>query len=359
MWECAHVEVGAVVHVDPNRRGLDTMVRLKDVAARAGVSVSVASRALTDDSQARISAETRARIVAAAQELGYQPDHRARALRLSRSGAIALVVPEVNNAIFGGLHSGVQEACQARRTAVLLGQLNASDLGPDALSKLIGNGRVDGVVLQRAENYDDEALAAAIDIPVPVVLFNSRLPEHPGSLVLDDAAAVRVAVEHLRELGHADIGFIAGAAHHDAAARRLDAFRALAAHDDDHPEWIQSGGWEAPAGHAAMSHILELAEQPTAVVVASLNAAVGALHAASAAGVRVPEDLSIVAIHDAWIASYTVPALTTVRMPMVEAGALAADMLLDHLDGAALDDRMLDSPAPELVPRGSSAPLRC
>jgi LacI family transcriptional regulator len=94
--------------------------------------VSVASRALTDDSQARISADTRARIAAAAAELGYQPDHRARALRLSRSGAIALIVPEVNNAIFGGLHAGIQEACQERKTAVLLGQLNA----PTALPTL-------------------------------------------------------------------------------------------------------------------------------------------------------------------------------------------------------------------------------
>ncbi|TXK18629.1 LacI family DNA-binding transcriptional regulator [Homoserinibacter sp. GY 40078] len=331
------------------------MVRLKDVAARAGVSVSVASRALTDDAHARISADTRARIVAAATELGYQPDHRARALRLSRSGAIALVVPEVNNAIFGGLHSGIQEACQQRHTAVLLGQLNASDRSAQALSRLIGNGRVDGVILQRAEDYDDASLQAALDIPVPTVLFNSRLSGRPGSVVLDDPAAVRIAVEHLRELGHTGIGFIAGAAHHDAAARRLEAFTELMAGEPSHPEWTQSGGWEAPAGHLAMSRILGLDERPTAIVVASLNAAVGALHACAAAGVRVPDDLSIVSIHDAWIASYTAPELTTVRMPMVEAGERAATMLLDHLDGAELEDVVLHEPKPELLARGSSA----
>lgn len=334
------------------------MVRLKDVAERAGVSVSIASRALTDDAQARMSAETRARILAAAAELGYQPDHRARALRLSRSGAIALVVPEVNNAIFGGLHEGIQEACQSRRTAVLLGQLNASDRSSDALSRLIGNGRVDGVVLQRAESYDDDALRAALDVPVPTVLFNSRLPDRVGSVVLDDPAAVRIAVEHLRQLGHTAIGFIAGAAQHDAAARRLEAFTALTADDPPHPEWTQEGGWEAPAGHAAMSRILGLEERPTAVIVASLNAAVGALHAAAQHGVRVPDDLSIVSVHDAWIASYTVPELTTVRMPMVEAGHRAASMLLDHLDGAELEDVVLESPAPELIARESSAPPR-
>ena len=333
------------------------MVRLKDVAALAGVSVSVASRALTDDVQARISTETRARIAAAAEELGYQPDHRARALRLSRSGAIALIVPEVNNAIFGGLHSGIQDACQVRRTAVLLGQLNASDRSTDSLSRLIGNGRVDGVILQRAEDYDDASLQAALNISVPTVLFNSRLPGRVGSVVLDDPAAVRIAVEHLRSLGHRDIGFIAGAAHHDAAARRLDAFTELTA-ADGHPEWIQSGGWEAPAGHDAMTRILSLERRPTAIVVASLNAAVGALHAAATLGVRVPDELSIVSIHDAWIASYTVPELTTVRMPMADAGHRAATMLLDHLDGTELADLVIDDPAPELLARGSStAPL--
>jgi LacI family transcriptional regulator len=107
-----------------------------------------------------------------------------------------------------------------------------------------------------------------------------------------------------------------------------------------------------------MARILELENRPTAVVVASLNAAVGALHATAELGVRVPDDLSIVSIHDAWIASYTVPALTTVRMPMVTAGNQAADMLLDHLDGAPLEDRVLTSPAPELLVRGSSAAPR-
>ncbi len=334
------------------------MARLKDVAALAGVSPSVASRALTNDAQARISAETRQRILDAAAQLEYVPDHRARALRLSRSGAIALVVPEVNNAIFGRLHEGVHVECDSRHTAVLLGQLDASDRSSNGLSKLIGRGRVDGVILQRAEEFDDDALATAIDIDVPVVLFNSTLPGHDGAVALDDAAAVAVAIEHLSELGHRDIGFITGAPHHDAAARRLTAFReALAAHSlPVREEWIGEGGWEAPAGMAALNRILALPERPTAVLVASLNAAVGALAAATAAGIAVPAELSLVAIHDAWIAAYTTPALTTVQLPMAESGRRAAAMLLDHLDGEPLKNVTLREPRPHLVVRASTAP---
>lgn len=334
------------------------MAGLKDVAALAGVSVSVASRALTHDANARISAETRARIHKVAAELNYVPDHRARALRLSRAGAIALVVPEVNNAIFGPLHEGVTRACERRETVVLLGQIDASDLGHATLAQLIGNGRVDGVVIQRAEEYDDTSLAAMLQVDLPVVLFNSRLEGHCGSVALDDRAAVRTALGHLRELGHRRVGFIAGAPHHDAAARRLAAFREASAEwglDVQEP-WIQPGGWEAPAGAEAITRLLALGDRPTGIVVASVNAAVGALATAVAAGVKVPQELSIVSVQDAWIARYTTPPLTTVALPMAESGERAAAMLLDHLEGAPLEDVVVGEPAPRLLVRSSAAP---
>jgi len=336
------------------------MARLKDVALRAEVSLSVASRVLNNDSGARVNPETRARVLSAAAELNYVPDHRARALRLSRAGAIALVVPEVNNAIFASLHAGVQEACRDRDTAVFLGQLAGPDEGDVRLAQLIGNGRVDGVILQRGEGYSDEQLRAAIALDVPVVLFNSRLEGHAGSVALDDGASVRVALEHLRDLGHRSVGFIAGAARHDAAARRLDAFRQ---HAGDlglatRPEWIQAAGWEAPAGAVAMGRLLEVADRPTAILVASLNAAVGALSTALSHGVHVPSDLSLVTIHDTWIAHYTSPSITTVAMPMHAAGRAAGTMLLDHLAGETLVDRVIDEPLPQLIRRESTAAPR-
>lgn len=337
------------------------MVRLRDVAARAGVSLSVASRALTKDVAARISDETRARVEEAAAELNYVPDHRARALRLSRSGAIALVVPEVNNALFAAVHAGVHEVCTLRKISVLLGQIDPSDLGQGAaLSSLIGNGRVDGVVLQRSEQFSDDDVSEVIDVDVPVILFNSSLPTHVGSVALDDHAAVQVAVEHLTSLGHRDVAYIGGPTRHDAAFRRRVAFDQLAATKGLRtlPEWDVPGGWDAPAGHAAMTALLEAGSRPTAVLVANINAAVGALAAAAARDVTVPDELSVVAIHDTWIGAYTCPALTTVLLPMEEAGVRAATMLLDHLDGGALEDVVVSSPAPTLVLRDSTAPPR-
>lgn len=334
------------------------MARLRDVATRAGVSLSVASRALTNDASARISEETRARVQEAARELSYVPDQRARALRLSRSGAIALVVPEVNNAIFAAVYEGVQATCRDRQVAVLLGQIDRNDAGRvTALSTLIGHGRVDGVILQRSEQFTDDDVSSIVDVDVPVVLFNSRLPAHPGSVALDDAASVEVALGHLRDLGHRSIGFVAGPPNHDAAARRLETFGRLVQEWglQPAPGWDRPEGWDADSGHRVMMQLMRSQDPPTAVLAANVNAGIGALAAAAQHGVVVPDQMSVVAIQDTWMASYVTPRLTTVRMPMALAGASAAALLLDHLEGADLGDLVVSDPAPELVLRQSSA----
>jgi len=336
------------------------VARLKDVAELAKVSVSVASRVLNHDEGARINADTRTRVFAAAEQLAYVPDHRARALRLARAGAIALVVPEVNNAIFGSLQAGVQEACSPSATAVFVAQLDPPEEDSTSLARVLGNGRVDGAILQRSEHYSDEALLRAIQVDIPVVLFNTTIEGHVGSVAMDDAESVRIALEHLRSLGHADIAFIAGAARHDAASRRLTAFRSLMAEGGTpaREEWIVPAGWEAPAGSEAMTTLLGRPGRPTAVLVASVNASIGALSAALAAGVRVPDELSIVTIHDTWQASYVTPSITAVAMPMHAAGNIAASMLLDHLAGSPMRDEVVSEPRAHLVVRGSTAPPR-
>lgn len=337
------------------------MTRLRDVADRAGVSLSVASRALTNDAAARISDETRARVQRAAEELHYVPDHRARALRLSRSGAIALVVPEVNNAVFAAVYQGVQRECATREVAVLLGQIDPQDTGSvTALSSLIGHGRVDGVILQRSEQFTDEDVVNAVDVDVPVVLFNSTVPDRPGSVALDDAASVEVALAHLRDLGHREVGFIAGPVNHDAATRRREAFERCTEQWGMHraPGWDVPQGWDADSGHRGLLKLIRSGHLPTAVLAANVNAGIGALAAAAQNGVAVPEQMSLIAIQDTWMASYVNPRLTTIRMPMELAGARAAALLLDHLEGAELDDLVIAEPAPEMALRQSTAPPR-
>lgn len=332
------------------------VVSLQDVADAAGVSRSVASRALTGDMRSRVSPVTRERVREIAARMSYVADQRGRALRTSRAGAIALVVPDVSNAVFAELQRGVDSVVQQHNSAVLLSHIR-DDHDLDAI---VGRGRVDGVILQRAETMDDDALQHVLRTDVPTVTFNSRVDGRSGSVILADETGAKVATQHLIDLGHCRIGFLGGRQIHDAARRRRTGF--LACMDDNglavDPDTIVEGGWEADAGMAAMAILLALPKPPTAVVVASVNAGLGALSVALNRGLRVPEDISLVAVQDTWFAAITRPSLSVVQMPMREAGRAAAEMIYRALAGEDLSDVEIREPAPHLVVRDSSSSPR-
>ncbi|MEV7870774.1 LacI family DNA-binding transcriptional regulator [Streptomyces sp. NPDC088124] len=332
------------------------MASLQEVAQEAGVSKSVASRVLTGDTRARVSEATRERVRRAAERLQYVPSHRARALRFARSGAVGLIVPDVNNAVFAEMLGGVQDRARDAGMSVLLSQIDPPPAGREQLRELVAAGRVDGVLLQRREDFDDPMLEAVLTKDIPAVLINSKLPGRTGSVVLDDVAGALTATRHLIDLGHERIGHLAGVATHDTAVRRHQGFRDAmdAAGLPVRRAWVQHCGWEAPGGAAAVRQLMTARTRPTGLVVSSVNAAIGALSALSRMGVRVPEDLSVITINDTWVAQSWTPALTTVRMPLRALGGQACSMLLDHLAGARLHDTVVTDLTPELVVRGST-----
>ncbi len=339
------------------------MGTLDDVARAAGVSKSVASRALTGDAKARMSDATRARILAAAAELDYVPNARARALRQSRSGAIGLIVPDVNNAVFADMLAGVHDATTRHGTDVLLGQVDPPPEGAQQLSRLVREGRVDGLLIQRREDFDNTMLAAVLRDDVPAITVNSRLLGRVGSVILEDERGAALATQHLIGLGHRRIAFISGTHTHDTAQRRKSGYRRAMADAGLTPEpsWMIDAGWESDAGAQALDTLhrdVELGKPggPTAVVVASVNAAVGALFTALRLGLGVPDELSIVGINTTWVSNTVYPAITTVKLPLHRLGQVAATMLLDHLAGAELADLVIEDPAPELVIKETTAP---
>lgn len=304
-----------------------------------------------------MSAETRDRVRRVAMELGYVANHRAHALRKSRSGAIALVVPDPNNAVFASMLRGARNAAVGRDFLIVLGEATRGTGSRDYLRALVGGARVDGILLQRPEDMGDNVLTELVSGITPLVLVNSRLPGHEGSVVLPDEEGARIATEHLIGLGHRRIAHFTGRREHDTARRRHDGFLdALhAAGLRQRMDWIIESGWEAPDGVEAMRRLLALEQSPTAVLVSSVNAAVGAVGEAARAGVRVPQDLSIATINDTWVASAIAPALTTVVMPLAELGARAADMLLDFVVSGTPPTHEVVAGAPQLVVRESTA----
>ncbi len=334
------------------------MATLSQIARLAGVSVSVASRVLNGDPKLRTRPDTRDRVLKAAKDLNYTANYAERALRLARSKALALIIPAVSSPLFADLLSGATEAAEAQEYTLLIGRSDRITAGSDTLRRLVGEGRVDGFLLQRSDDLSDQALENLVANDARIVLVTSRTPGRRGSVILDDVAGARLATEHLVSLGHTRIGLIGGVPSSDIARRREQGY-ALALHEANlrrREAWVRRLGYSPEMAAAAMESLMATDPRPTGVVVANVNGAIGALTALRRLGIDVPGEMSVVAYHDEWVAEHTWPPLTTVKMPYYQVGVQAVQSLLSQLSGSPPQDVVVRDPAPLLVQRMSTAP---
>jgi LacI family transcriptional regulator len=332
------------------------MATLTEIAQRAGVSVSVASRVLNGDPNLRTRPETRERVVQAAKDLNYTANYAGRALRLARSKALALIVPDVSTPLFADLLAGAADASGEQDHTLLLGRSDRVTAGGDLVRRLVGEGRVDGFVLQRSDDLSDQALENLVANDARIVLVASRTPRRRGSVVLDDVAGGRLATEHLLSLGHRRVALIGGVERSDIARRREQGYTE-ALHDAGlrkRDAWVTRLGYSPDVAATAARSLMATSPAPTAIVVANVNGAIGALTALRQGGFDIPGDVSVIAIHDQWMAAHTWPPLTTVKMPFYEVGYLAVRLLLDQLAGAPAEDIVVRDPAPLLILREST-----
>lgn len=330
--------------------------RLADVAKLAGVGTSITSRVLNDDPTVSIRPETRERILAAARELDYRPNMLARGLRLARTMTLGIIVNLTYYHEVAEIIVATERAAGAAGYVTLI--VDAQDFvgRGEAYHRLIFERRVDGLLVASALVTDTVVrdLAAA---DLPFVLVNRRLRGSGPSVSTDDAAGVALGVQHLLELGHRRIGYLAGPMTADVVKRRLAGFR----------HGLRAAGLDARAADVvecslddesvirATTRLLSRVDRPTAFVVWSPTAAIPALAATRRLGLRIPEDVSVVAYSDTRIAEYLDPPLTTVQMPVTEMAKDAVDVLLQLIDGEAPGNVIVRTP-PELIERGSTAP---
>ncbi len=334
------------------------MATLSEIARRAGVSVSVVSRVLNGDPTVRTRLETRQRVLRVAKELNYTANFAGRALRLARSKTLALITPAVSSPLFSDLLTGATDAAEAEDYTLLIGWSDRITQGSDTLRRLVGEGRVDGFVLQRTDDLSDQALENLVANDARVVLVTSRTPRRQGSVILDDVAGAKLATEHLIALGHTRIGLVGGIPSSDIARRREQGY-AEALHDAGlrrRENLVRRIGYSPELAAVAIESLIGTDRRPTGVVVANVNGAIGALTTLRRLGLRVPEDISVVAYHDVWLAEHTWPPLTTVKMPYYEVGVQAVRSLIAQLAGSPGQDVVVREPAPQLILRSSTAP---
>ncbi len=335
-------------------------VTQSDVARRAGVSRATVSYVLNARPQSRIpiTAETRQRVLAAAEELGYHPDARARSLRSGQTHVIGLVISEAYNPHFWAFVQGIDAVARERGYSLVLSVCGQErERVRDCLS-ILPERRVDGLILQLG--VDPTVVSAELDAlrlqRAPVVGLGTHIPgaDHVGQ---DYYLGAGRLMEHLIGLGHRRIAFIHGATHPQAGAERLRAYReALAAAGLSHDEELVTYcGPRLGDGLAAAEQLLAIVPRPTAIIGLNDLMAIGALQAAGRAGLCVPGDLSVAGFDDIEVAAYLVPPLTTVRVHTEEAGQRAAELLLRRIENPGAPPQRLMLPG-ELVVRGSTGP---
>ncbi|TCP56659.1 LacI family transcriptional regulator [Tamaricihabitans halophyticus] len=347
---------------EPNRaRQRRDGVRLADVAAAAQVSTPLASRVLNADPNVRAADETKARVLEAAERLGYVPNIGARTLRQRRTGLLGLVVHNLSSPIYLDLLQGARTEAAANNYFLVLGDVDELLTDEEAYRILVNGKRIDGLIVQGGHGEFDQRIAdIAHALPTVIVNAPPTLTETVAPLVApDEGAATRMLTEHLLALGHTRIGLISGPRDSPTNQLRVEGVRAALAsagcalHDVDTVHLT----WSAEAGHAGLRELAtrwgNSSTRPTALIAGNSLIGIGMLRAAAELGIEVPRDLSIAAVHDTWISEHLVPALTTVSLPLREMGETAVRLLLT--DRPEAQQIIISDPPPLLHARATTA----
>ena len=316
----------------PNRN-YRTVTTIKDVAKHAEVSFTTVSHVL--NGTRNVSDGVRQRVLKAVQELQYVPSGIARSLKTNRTQTLGIIIPNNSNPFFAEVVRGIEDACfEAGFSAILCN----TDDRPDkqvAYARLLGEKQVDGII-GLSSGAEDSLVDVLRAIGVPLVVLDRDARDGAiDQIGIDHEQGARLAMDHLLLLGHRQIACIAGPQTTVPARLRLRAYqRALNEAGIEIPTgFVRVADYTSAGGHAATLALLSRAERPTAIFASNDLMAIGCIGAAGSMGLRVPQDLSVVGFDDIALAAYTNPPLTTVAQPKHEAGRLAANLLLERVQG--------------------------
>jgi LacI family transcriptional regulator len=335
-----------------NRLQNGHVVTLADVAKKAGVSASTASRAL--NGRGELSDRTRAAVADAARVLQFQPSQLARSLRTSMTHTVGFVVPDVSSPFYAAALKGAQTTLHdAGYRTLLMDCEQSAEREVEALQTLLAH-RVDGLLVSTV-GLGRERFEEVTGGRVPCVFFDSSIVgSGEGSVILDNHAGIELLVDHLVDHGHRRIGLLAGSPSETSGFERHAAFQTAMAR---HAPGVTIAGvagreWSLREGRQATLDLLKLDEPPTALVASSVELALGGMLASRELGVQIPDDLALAAFDDAYFAELLDPPLTAVAYQPREVGEAAASLLVEAMgeDEPGARDLRFDV---QLIVRGS------
>jgi len=308
-------------------------VTIYDIAEQAKVSIATVSRVFND--HPRVSDKTRARVRAVAEELGYQPHVSAQSLARRKTHLLSAVIPAVTNYFFVEVMRGLQDRLAQSEFDLLVFTANEPEVADEQLNRSLQRGLSAGVLLFSMP-ITDALVRRLKQSGQPVILVDCFHPDF-DSVSINNELGGCLATQHLIALGHTHIGMVAASRGVPAAERRKGYERAL--HEAGLPvdktlveisTDLREHGYTEQAGYRAARALLSRRERPTAIFATSDIQALGVMRAVKEAGLRTPEDISIVGFDDILISEYV--GLTTIRQPMRQMGELAVEKFLSRLE---------------------------
>jgi DNA-binding LacI/PurR family transcriptional regulator len=333
------------------------MVRLKDIAIRAGVSIMTVSKVMRDAPD--ISAATKARVRALAEQMGYTPDSVAQGLRNKTTRLFGLVISAVTNPIFARVVMAIEEQAHELGYDVIFAQsLNLPEREHSVIRRLLSR-RVDGLFITPTYRLDPVApiYQELLKRGTPTVLLGHHAPfcEQFVNVETDDISASYTVTQHLLELGHKRIAFLAGPPAAPSSQERMEGYRRALreANIELDDKLIFNAGSTIEEGEKAALQMLQ--ESPGATAVQAVNdlVAIGAATVFLSQGLRIPQDLSLVGFGNILVSEHFRIPLTTIRQPKLRLGTAAMDSMLKLLEGTRLATKRLSA---EIVVRQSTAP---
>jgi DNA-binding LacI/PurR family transcriptional regulator len=322
---------------------------IHDVATLADVSKSLVSLALMGSP--RVGEESRAKILKAAKTLGYRKNAAARTLSAKRSKTIGVLVLDLHNPVFAEILDGVQIEMRKNGFTTMLVSGGEDPVFEQADIDTLMQFQIEGLILISHRLAPERLAAIAAEVPTVVVTRSDIQLPAMDTVSNDDVAGTGLAVDYLVQLGHTQIVCLSGGENPPSKSRVQGYLQAMKRHNLSASARVVAGGLSDATGYAAATEALTMS--PTALVVANDFAAMGAIAAIQEAGLRVPEDISVIGYDGISIGGLRNVNLTTVSQPLAELGTLAATRLVERINNPKEPGKQLKVSA-ELLVRGTT-----
>jgi DNA-binding LacI/PurR family transcriptional regulator len=314
---------------------------IKDVAELAGVHPSTVSRVINNDS--RISEKTKEKVILIINKLGYTPNAIARGLKTKRTYTLGMLIPDITNPFFAEIARGVEDAASKNNFNVILCNTDDKLKKERTYLQILRGKRVDGFILGTA-HIKDKSILELEKNKFPYILVSRNIEGlEKNCIIVDDIEGGKIATEYLIKLGHRRIAHITGPLQTRSALNRLKGYKlALKKYEIEYrDELVGEGDFKIKGGYQIMKRFLKLSEPPAAIFAANDLLALGAMQAIQKKNFHIPEDFCVVGFNDIELASFVYPALTTIRQPMLEMGAIAVKMLLRIIEEGEFNQRKI------------------